>query len=113
MLCEHVKLVCAYAKNLPGFDRFCLQDKAKIIKNRIFSMQNLRITHLIVDDECYLMSPDSIQLTIKLSGKAVGTNEAEQILKYHNRLNSLNLTNYEMAVLCSMILSMPLAGYFS
>jgi hypothetical protein len=110
MLNEHVMLVCAYVKQLPGFDRICMQGIATIIRNRSFAMLSMRTAHVVADGESYLMLSDSIQLTKKLILKMGGTEVTHRIFNYHNRLNRLNLSNYELATLCPMILSLP--GFF-
>lgn len=103
----HVHVSAKYIRELPGFNRLAVEDIAIILKSRSFAIFGFRVQYLFVDNEYYMMIADNIQLNRQIMIKSFGDSFTNYIFDYHDRLNKLELTERELAVICPLILSMP------
>jgi hypothetical protein len=107
MLGQHVSRLAAYCQKLPGFDRIDLTDLATIIDQHTFAAIGLINSHLFIDGENYLMLNPDVQLTRHLMQKVLGPRFVCQIFTYHDNVNALGLSVYEIAAILPLILTSP------
>lgn len=99
MLCNYAKSFINYIRQLPGFDNLCPQDFRTIVSQKLFTALGFNTTKLFVDNEYYLMLGEDFRFSKFVFDNFYGLELSEKIFNYHNRLNSLNLTDQEIAIL--------------
>lgn len=100
------KMYVFFAKELPGFNKICTEDFSKILNDCLPVIYGIRSTKLFHDGESYLLA-DHVQLTKKWIVELVGEANTDIIFSFHTKLNSLNLTNQELALLIPFVLTSP------
>lgn len=100
-----------FIKNLPGFEDIEQNKLREIVQRRIFAIFGLKVTKCISQGESYLIVLDGrIQLSKHYMNILFGPYLTELILNFHSKLNSLCLTDMELALIAPFILALP--GWF-
>lgn len=107
LLSEHTQAVTIYTRQLPGFNRICMEDLETIVKNHTFALLSFRMQYLYADNEIYYMLSDDIQMSRNLMRRTVGEMLAQKIYDYHERIETLGFTDHELAAICPFFLSLP------
>lgn len=100
-----------YAKEIPGFQAINEIDLDYLMRERCFFMYSLKITDLVIDNECYSIE-DGIQLSKKWISVSFDSKLAEEAIKFHNRLKKFNLSKSQIALIFPIILTSPLSELF-
>lgn len=107
LLSEHTQAVTIYTRQLPGFNRICVQDLETIVMNHTFALLSFRMQYLYADNEIYYMLSDDVQMSRNLMRRTVGEMLAQKIYGYHERIETLGFTDHELAAICPFFLSLP------
>ena len=109
----YIKSYLMYAKDLPGFNKLCVEDLDTIHKEYCILIFTLYSNKLYINNECYLIFGD-VQLTKKRMSLFVGNKAISYIFNFHKKLKDLNMTGYELSLLAPFLLtSTGKFNYFS
>ena len=100
----YIKSYFLYAKDLPGFNKLCIEDLDTIHKEYCILVFTLFSNKLYINNECYLIFGD-VQLTKKLMSLFVGNKAINYIFNFHKKLRDLNMTGYELSLLSPFLLT--------
>jgi len=93
-----------FAKNLPGFDKFDDEDFQSIIDSGATLLLSVHLSEFHKNDESFIIG-ENFQLTKARYIQLFGNTLSENIFKFHSSFNQLKLTDYELALFYTFILS--------
>lgn len=106
-----VSMLVNFVKELPGYNQICFQDMTRAIYEAVFPIFSIIYHKFFINNQCFLMISENIQLTREWILRFVGKNITDKIFAYYNRFSELNLTSKEIALILPIILTSPSKFY--
>lgn len=93
-----------FVKSLPGFDKFDDEDFQSIIDSAATLLLGVHLSEFHKNDESFIIA-ENVQLTKARYIQLFGETLSEYIFKFHSSFNQLKLTDYELVLFYTFILS--------
>lgn len=106
-LSNHARSLIIHFKNIPGFNRMCAKDQSSTINDRLFTILLFYTSKLFINGEFYLMIAENIPINKEACLCIFGEYFTKQFFEFQIKLNSLCLTDHELALLVPFVLSIP------
>ena len=103
-LIEHSEWLGEYARQLLGFDKFDREDLASIIESASPLLLGVHWSEYVKPNESFKMIR-SIHLTEQRIRLIFGSVLAELIIQFDSEFSKLNLTEYELGIVCRFLVS--------
>lgn len=104
MITEYSKWLTKLAKNLPGLNQLNEDEFIKIINSGSLISLGFHIHDFYVSNECYLVTPNGFQSSRSRMNFYLGVRNTMLIFLLHQKIDELNLTEYEKSLYYPFIL---------
>lgn len=106
LLANHIKTCVRYCKKLPGFETLSRKDISTVLSKRLFVVFGFKTCRLFMQNDYFLMLSDGTQYNRFWMNTTYGSKLCDKIFGYHDMLNSLDLTDQELAILVPFALTL-------
>ncbi|CAF0911850.1 unnamed protein product [Brachionus calyciflorus] len=104
-LATHVLSMLEIFRDLPGFQRLSPSDVKTLLCEQFFTILGIRTIKLFLNGDYFLMLDSTIQMDKFLFEMIMGENVTKEVFTFYDKLNSLELTDAEIALLIPFYLS--------
>ena len=98
------------SRELPGLNELSIADFSTIVNNKVFDFYLLRNAPLLQHDESYYMLPNGVIYSRAWMNSIIGSEMTNAIFRFSQRLNKMQFTTKEMAILLPFILTLYIYG---
>ena len=107
MLAKHTKDYINLIQNIPGLmDCIDLNDLVILAEDNLLVIFGLKSTHLFIENEFYLFN-EGVQISKKWMDYLLSHEMSNKVFEFHERFNSLRLTDNEVALLIPILITSP------
>lgn len=100
----HVKNLITFSRQTQALNEIDMDDFNKIINNRLFDFWLIKHSPLLRNNQSYIMLPNGLQYTRQWMLKILGKELVETVFEFAERINQLNLTSQEYALIFPVII---------
>ena len=107
MLAKHTKDYINLIQNIPGLmDCLDLNDLVVLAEDNLLVIFGLKCTQLFIENEFYLFN-EGVQISRKWMDVILSYEMSMKVFEFHERFNSLCLTDQEVALLIPILITSP------